>query len=172
MTSGTTDDERAYSEFVAANADQVRFTAYLLCRDWHEAEDLAQVAFVRLYLAWSRIDRSEPLQAYVKKIVVRTFLNNRRRLWRRLEQLVGAPPEPAPTTPPGPEERMAVWEALAQVAPRQRAALVLRYWEDLSVTETADVLGCSEGTVKSQCARGLQALRGLLTDPLASRGTR
>jgi RNA polymerase sigma-70 factor (sigma-E family) len=171
LPNGPLETDAEYSEYVAAQAEQVRFTAYLLCGDWHEAEDLAQAAFVRLYLAWGRIDRTEPITAYVRKILTRIYLNERRRLWRKLERLTGAPPEPPAAPGPAPEQRMLVMAALAQVPRRQRAALVLRYWEDLSVEETADALGCSVGTVKSQCARGLRRLRELLPTDLA-RGAR
>jgi RNA polymerase sigma-70 factor (sigma-E family) len=167
LTNGPLETDADFGEYVAAHADQVRFSAYLLCGDWHEAEDLAQTAFVRLYLAWGRIDRSEPITAYVRTILTRAYLNERRRLWRRRERLTSAPPEPPAVPASAPEQRMVVMWALAQVPPRQRAALVLRYWEDLSLVETADVLGCSVGTVKSQCARGLQRLRELLPSDLA-----
>jgi RNA polymerase sigma-70 factor (sigma-E family) len=171
LTNGPLETDAGFSEYVAAHAEQVRFTAYLLCGDWHEAEDLAQSAFVRLYLAWDRIDRTEPINAYVRKIVTRTYLNERRRLWRKLERLTSAPPEPPSELAPAPEQRMLVMSALAQVPRRQRAALVLRYWEDLSLAETADVLGCSVGNVKSQCARGLLRLRELLPSDMV-RGVR
>lgn len=171
LTNGPLETDAGFSEYVAAHADQVRFTAYLLCGDWHEAEDLAQAAFVRLYLVWGRIDRTEPINAYVRKIVTRAYLNERRRLWRKLERLTSAPPEPPSAPAPAPEQRMLVMWALAQVPRRQRAALVLRYWEDLSLVDTADVLGCSVGNVKSQCARGLQRLRELLPSDMA-RGVR
>jgi RNA polymerase sigma factor (sigma-70 family) len=98
----------------------------------------------------------------VRKLVVRTYLNERRRMWRKLERLTGILPEPPPQDADGPEERMLVWRALSAVPRRQRAVLVLRYWEDLSVSETAEVLGCSEGTVKSQSLRGLRTLRQVL----------
>jgi RNA polymerase sigma-70 factor (sigma-E family) len=168
LTNGPHETDAEFSEYVAAHAEQVRFTAYLLCGDWHEAEDLAQAAFVRLYLAWTRVDRTEPINSYVRKIVTRTYLNERRRLWRRLERLTSAPPEPPPAQASAPEQRMLMMWALAQVPRRQRAALVLRYWEDLSLAETAEVLGCSIGTVKSQCARGLQRLRELLPSDMVS----
>jgi RNA polymerase sigma-70 factor (sigma-E family) len=171
LTNGPLETDAEFSEYVAAHAEQVRFTAYLLCGDWHEAEDLAQAAFVRLYLAWGRIDRTEPINAYVRKIVTRTYLNERRRLWRKLERLTSTPPETPSAPESGPEQRMLVMQALAQVPRRQRAALVLRYWEDLSLVETADVLGCSVGNVKSQCARGLQRLRELLPSDMV-RGVR
>ena len=172
MTNGRAETDAEFAEYVGAHADQVRFTAFLLCGDWHEAEDLAQTAFVRLYVAWERIDRSEPINSYVRRTVTRAYLNRRRGLWRRLERLTSTPPDPAsPAPPPDPERRMLVMAALAQVPRRQRAALVLRYWEDLSLAETADILGCSIGNVKSQCARGLQRLRKLLPDDLV-RGVR
>ena len=152
LTLSPLDWRAEFSEYVTVHAEKVRFTAYLLCGDWHEAEDIAQVAFIRLYQSWRRIDHSDPIDAYVKKTVVRVFLNSRRRLWRRLERLASAPPEPRPQDAAAPEERMVIWSALAQVPVRQRAALVLRYWEDLSLDETATVLGCTVGTVKSQCA--------------------
>jgi RNA polymerase sigma-70 factor (sigma-E family) len=162
LTNGSIDTDGEFSDYVASRADRVRFTAYLLCGDWHEAEDLAQTAFVKLYLAWNRIDRAESIDAYMRTIVTRSYLNERRRLWRKLERLTSAPPEPLSEPPAGPEQRMVVWSALSKVPRRQRAALVLRYWEDLSVAETAEVLGCSVGNVKSQCSRGLQTLRQLL----------
>jgi len=156
------DDE--FTEYVTSRMEHVRFTAYLLCGDWHEAQDLTQTAFVKLYLVWRRISHSDPIDAYVHTIVVRTYLNERRRLWRKRERLTALAPEPPPQPVTAPEQRMLVWHALAQVPRRQRAALVLRYWEDLSLVETAERLGCSVGTVKSQCARGLRTLRQLLQD--------
>ncbi|ROO62917.1 RNA polymerase sigma-70 factor (sigma-E family) [Micromonospora sp. Llam0] len=150
LTNGSHDKDAGFSEYVATHAEQVRFTAYLLCGDWHEAEDLAQTAFVRLYLAWERVDRTEPINAYVRKIVTRTYLNERRRLWRKLERLTSAPPEPTAESPPAPEQRMLIMRALSQLPRRQRAALVLRYWEDLSLIEAAEVLGCSVGTPKGR----------------------
>jgi RNA polymerase sigma-70 factor (sigma-E family) len=162
LTETAVDRDDAFRDYVAARAEAVRFTAYLMCGDWHEAEDVAQSAFIKLYLAWHRIDHSESLDGYVRRIVTRTFLNGRRQLWRRRERLTNEPPETPAVAAPGPEQRMLLWAALAKVPPRQRATLVLRYWEDLSVEETARVLGCSVGNVKSQCARGLRTLRELL----------
>jgi RNA polymerase sigma-70 factor (sigma-E family) len=162
LTDTAADRDDAFRDYVAARAEAVRFTAYLMCGDWHEAEDVAQGAFIKLYLAWNRIDHSESLDGYVRRIVTRTFLNGRRQLWRRRERLTNEPPERLAAAAPGPEQRMLLWAALAKVPPRQRATLVLRYWEDLSVEETARLLDCSVGNVKSQCARGLRTLRGLL----------
>lgn len=162
MTDTAVDSDDAFRDYVAARAEAVRFTAYLMCGNWHEAEDVAQDAFIKLYLAWNRIDHSESLDGYVRRIIIRTFLNGRRQLWRRLERLTNEPPDTPAASAPGPEQRMLVWAALAKIPPRQRATLVLRYWEDLSVEETARLLECSVGNVKSQCARGLRTLRELL----------
>lgn len=145
-------DERAHS---------LRATAYLLCGDWHHAEDIAQAALLKLYLAWPRLARHDVLDAYARKIVLRTFLSENRRVWRKREKLTDEPPErPAETA--GTEQEMLVRHALSGIAPKQRAVLVLRYFEDLSVEETAAALGCSTGNVKSQSARGLTTLRNRL----------
>jgi RNA polymerase sigma-70 factor (sigma-E family) len=170
LTRGNEGRDEAFREFVAARADAIRFTAYLLCGDWHEAEDIAQTALVRLYLAWHRLDRERSLDAYVRRVVTRTFLNERRRPWHRREHPTDSPPDTRAAPPPVPEERLVLWAALSEVPRRQRAALVLRYWEDLSVEETAELLGCSVGNVKSQCSRGLRTLRGLLEHQSAEGG--
>ena len=146
-----------FSEYFAARAHALRATAYLLCGDWHRAEDITQVAMTKLYLAWPRL-REQGMDAYARKVVVRTFLAENRRLWRRREHLTEAMPEP-PLPEGDPDQRMLVEAALRAVPPRQRAVLVLRYWNDLSVEDTAEILDCSTGTVKSQAARGIAALR-------------
>jgi RNA polymerase sigma-70 factor (sigma-E family) len=146
-----------FSAYFAARAHALRATAYLLCGDWHRAEDITLMAMTKLYLAWPRL-REHGMDAYARKVVVRTFLAENRRLWRRREQLTHEPPEPVSNTGDV-TQRLLVEAALATVPPRQRAVLVLRYWNDLSVEDTADVLECSTGTVKSQAARGIAALR-------------
>jgi RNA polymerase sigma-70 factor (sigma-E family) len=146
-----------FSEYFAARAHTLRATAYLLCGDWHRAEDITQVAMTKLYLAWPRL-REWGVDAYARKVLVRTFLAENRRLWRRREHLTHEPPEPQ-VTDGDTDQRLLVEAALATVPPRQRAVLVLRYWNDLSVEDTAEVLDCSTGTVKSQAARGIAALR-------------
>ncbi|WP_459706770.1 SigE family RNA polymerase sigma factor [Actinophytocola sp. KF-1] len=151
---GARDD---FSEYFVARAHALRATAYLLCGDWHRAEDITQVAMTKLYLAWPRL-REHGMDAYARKVVVRTFLAENRRLWRRREHLTESLPEPV-AAEGDPDQRMLLEAALRTVPPRQRAVLVLRYWNDLSVEDTADVLECSAGTVKSQAARGIAALR-------------
>jgi RNA polymerase sigma-70 factor (sigma-E family) len=147
-----------FSDHFARRADAMRFTAYLLCGNWSEAEDVMQAAFLKLYLAGPRLARRDGLDAYLRQIVVRTFLAERRRVrWRR-ERLTDSPPE-LPQTGPSSEVKIVLWQALGSVPARQRAVLVLRFWHDLSVEETAEALRCSVGTVKSQTNRGLAALR-------------
>ncbi|CAM3429827.1 SigE family RNA polymerase sigma factor [Kibdelosporangium persicum] len=160
-----TDRDTAFADYFAARADAMRRTAYLLCGDWHRAEDLVQVAFTKLYLAWRRVTRHDALDAYARQTLVRTFLSERRLGWFRKESVTGDPAD-TPISTVGPEDRMVLHAALKQVPPGQRAVLVLRYWEDMSVEETAKTLKCSTGTVKSQAARGLQTLRDLLTDQM------
>lgn len=153
------DRDTDFSRYFAARAHTLRSTAYLLCGDWHRAEDLTQSALLKLYLAWPRLARHDALDSYARQIVVRTFLAERRRLWRKREHLIDLPPDVEATPDSTTEQRMVILNALAAVPPRQRAVLVLRYWHDLSVEETAAALGCSLGTVKSQGARGLATLR-------------
>ena len=155
------DRNAAFAEYFAARSHSMRGTAYLLCGDWHRAEDLVQTAFTKLYLVWNRISRHEVLDNYLRQILIRTFLDERRRgFWRR--ERVGGEDSDRPAPPDSPENRLVMLQALAVLPPRQRAVLILRYWEDLSVDESAALLGCSPGTVKSQAARGLESLRGLL----------
>jgi RNA polymerase sigma-70 factor (sigma-E family) len=158
------DRDAAFEAYFAARSDALRGTAYLLCGDWHRAEDLVQQTFTKLYLAWRRIQRHEVMDSYARQTLIRTFLSERRRGWFRNE-LVGTPlgDRVAPSADFA-EERLVLLEALVKVPPRQRAVLVLRYWEDQSIEQTAALLDCSAGNVKSQAARGLATLRGLLEE--------
>ncbi|WP_238009214.1 SigE family RNA polymerase sigma factor [Dactylosporangium sp. AC04546] len=157
--------EHAYREYVAANLERLRRTAYLLCGDWHTADDLTSTVLVKLFRHWRRAVAFEHLDAYVRRMLVRAWLDERRRPWRR-EAAMAVLPEP-PTPSEDPDQRLAVLTLLDELPPRRRAVLVLRYFCDLSVEETAEALGCSEGTVKSQSSRALDTLRGLMEgDPL------
>ncbi|MFI5605709.1 SigE family RNA polymerase sigma factor [Amycolatopsis sp. NPDC051903] len=150
-----------FARYFGERAHSLRSTAFLLCGDWHRAEDLTQAALLKLYLAWPRLSRRDSLDAYARKVVLRTFLaENRRSRWKR-ERLTDDPPD-VPAASSVTDDELVVQRALAVLAPRQRAVLVLRYFEDLSVEETAAALGCSTGTVKSQAARGLATLRAKL----------
>ncbi|CAL9667806.1 RNA polymerase sigma-E factor [Actinosynnema sp. ALI-1.44] len=152
--------DREFAEFVAARALVLRRTAYLLCGDWHRAEDLVQTALTKLYVAWPRIRRDGGLDAYARKILVRAAIDESRRGFRSRETVVERLPD-TPVAGAGHAD-LDVREALAALPKGQRAVVVLRYWEDLSITETARLLGRSEGTVKSQAAKGLATLRELL----------
>jgi RNA polymerase sigma factor (sigma-70 family) len=128
-----------------------------MCGDWHHAEDITQVALLTLYRVWPRIN-DETRDAYARKVLLRVYLDDRRRSWRSREQLTDAVPDNG-AEPEGFEDRTLVLGALSGMAPKQQEVLVLRYLRDLSVEETAEELGVSTGTVKSQSARGLATLR-------------
>ena len=149
-----------FTAYVAASAPRMRRTAYLVCGDWQRAEDEVQTALVKLYLAWDRVRARSSLDGFVRTTLVRGLIDERRPL--EAGAVAGRLPDRAAVEPMAVEERLTVRDALAQVPPRQRAALVLRFYEDCDVAETARVMGCSEGTVKSQTARGLARLRELL----------
>jgi len=159
------DRDVAFAEYFAARSGAMRGTAFLLCGDWHRAEDLVQTAFTKLYTHWNRVTRHESLDPYVRQVLIRTFIDDGRRGWWRRErpQETSIEREAAQASA---DDRLVLLQALAGVPPRQRAVLVLRYWEDMSVEETAVALGCSTGTVKSQAARGLDTLRMLMSHPV------
>jgi RNA polymerase sigma-70 factor (sigma-E family) len=159
---GTDIDDELHS-FVEGRYLALRRTAYLLCGDWHRAEDLVQGTLVKVVLA-ARKRRVENLDAYARQVLLRLFLEENRLLWRRRERSWAVPVEVKAVTGPDSDTRIAVLSALRGLPPRQRAAVVFRYWEDRSVEETADLLGVAPGTVKSQCAKALAALRVVLRD--------
>ncbi|MEU5691301.1 SigE family RNA polymerase sigma factor [Actinosynnema sp. NPDC020468] len=154
--------EHGFRDFASANAAALRRTAFLFCGDWHMAEDLMQTSLLKLYRVWHRVRSQESPNAYARKVLLRTWLDEKRRPWRRAEQRDGEVPDVVGTAS-DPSERLyardLVHAALLRVPARQRAVLVLRYFEDLPVAEVAVAMGCTEGTVKSQTARGLVALR-------------
>ncbi|MFE6777235.1 SigE family RNA polymerase sigma factor [Streptomyces sp. NPDC057702] len=153
--------EREFREFAEARQAQLRRNAYLLCGDWHLAQDLTQTTLMKLYAAWGRVRRDGNVDAYARTILTRTFIDQHRRgRWR--EETVEDVPEVPEAEPEGPELRMVMRSALLELPPRYRAVLVLRFWEDWSVEQTAAALRVSPGTVKSQSARGLKRLRALV----------
>jgi RNA polymerase sigma-70 factor (sigma-E family) len=161
--------EQEYGDYVIARAAGLIRFAFLTCGDWHRAEDAVQTALTRLYLAWPRLQNTGSIDAYVRRIVIRVLIDERRLGWFRRERSTDELPDrpgPDPTATTG--DKVAILAALSKVPPRQRVVLVLRFWEDHSVEQVADLLGCSAGTVKSQSARGLQTLRGLLSDPVSA----
>ncbi|WP_103502059.1 MULTISPECIES: SigE family RNA polymerase sigma factor [unclassified Streptomyces] len=153
--------EREFREFAEARQRHLRRSAYLLCGDWHEAQDLTQTTLMKLYAAWGRVRRDGNVEAYARTILTRTFIDQyRRRGW--LVEAVEEVPEPPGGQGPTPELRLVLQAALLRLPPRYRAVLVLRFWEDWSVEETARALRVTTGTVKSQTARGLAQLRRLV----------
>jgi RNA polymerase sigma-70 factor (sigma-E family) len=159
------DDEERFREFARGQTVLLRRCAYLLSGDWHLAEDLVQTTLIKMYRAWPRIQHTDRPVSFARTTLTRCWLDERRRPWRRSEAGSGVVPDIAdPALDPELQhrrssERATLLVALAKVPPRQRAVLVLRYFEGLTIAETAAALGCSDGTVKSQAARGLDTLR-------------
>ena len=153
-------DVEGYREYVTGRLPALRRVAYLLCGDWHTADDVLSATLVRLLLHWPKVSAADNVDGYVRQVLVRTMLNERRRPWRR-EHTLAAMPEPPPATGAADavDERLSLLALLHELPARRRAVVVLRYCCDLSVEETARELGCSTGTVKSQAARALDTLR-------------
>lgn len=153
-----------FSQYVRQVRPELRRRAFRLCGDWYEADDLVQQTLIKMFRHWHALDHRGELSAYSRTVLVRTFLNEHRAPWKAREFLVDRLPEPDPE--PDDQEllhdRFVLLDALARLGRRQRAVIVLRYWEHLSVEETADTLGCSTATVRSQSFRGLANLRSLL----------
>ena len=130
-----------------------------MCGDWHRAEDLTQTAFAKLYAAWPRLRDVAAAEAYLRLTLTSTYLDDSKRMWHR-ERATGELPERQASYDE--DDRLVLLDALAQVPSRQRACVVLRFFDDLSVEDTAAALKCSTGTVKSNTSRGLDALRRIL----------
>lgn len=156
--------EAAFTEFAAAAQQQLFRRAYLLVGDRDSALDLVQNTLTAMYVAWPRV--VDP-PAYAHRTLVRSFLSTQRRRLRERERLEQVPEATDGT--PTPEHTLTVLAALGQLPPRMRSIVVLRYWEDLSVDDTAALLGCSTGTVKSGSSRGLARLRVLLGEAFEER---
>jgi RNA polymerase sigma-70 factor (sigma-E family) len=158
-------DDREFEAFVAASQPALRRTAYLLCGDWQLASDYVQEGLIRVYRRWHRLERDGRLHSYARKAVVSAALDARRR--RSSSEVVTDPSDAAAGSAPDhavpTSERMVLLGALAALPPRQRACVVLRYYEDLPVAEVAALLSISDGTVKSQTSRGLAALQYAFT---------
>jgi RNA polymerase sigma-70 factor (sigma-E family) len=153
---------REFEEFAQNRGGALFRTALLLCGDWHLAEDLTQTALARIHASWGRVRRADSPEAYARSVLMRCFLSHRRLRRSGERPSLGELPEP-PAAPDGdPALRVTLLAALAQLPPRDRAVLVLRYWEDRSVEETAAELQLRPGAVRSQCLRALGRLRTAL----------
>ncbi|HEX4471171.1 MAG TPA: SigE family RNA polymerase sigma factor [Nocardioides sp.] len=155
-----------YDDVYAALWPRLVRTAYAVSGDLGVAEDAVQTAFAKAYRSWGRISRLEAPEAYLRRMVVNEVLNDRRMARRRHEISSAEPPERASigaADPALPDDEL--WRAVTSLPPRQRAVLVLRYYEDLSEQQIAEVLGCRPGTVKSQASAALTSLRARLDHP-------
>jgi len=160
--SGRRDDE--FTDYVTERMWWLRRLAYLLCQDWQRADDLVQATITRLYTHWGRAAAVEHTDGYVRTMLVREYLSERRSGWARRVSLTAEPPDSVSVLGDR-EGALDLRAALAGLPPRQRATLVLRFYCDLNVDQAAELLGCSPGTVKSQTAKGIGALRRTLQPP-------
>jgi RNA polymerase sigma-70 factor (sigma-E family) len=160
-----TDSE--YLAFVEGRVGGLRRAAYLLCGDSHAADDVVQETLTKLYTKWPGISHVDNLDAYVNTMLVRVFLDERRRGWWKVALLDWLPERASGPVDQSAEDRSVVRGALMALPPRQRAVVVLRYLCDQPVKEVAHILGCSPGTVKSQCAHALDRLRRIFDETIA-----
>jgi RNA polymerase sigma-70 factor (sigma-E family) len=151
--------EEEFREFVAARSSALLRTAYLLAGDWATAEDLLQTALTKTYLAWKRLGRIEAVEPYTRRVLVNTATSWWRRRWHGERPTEVLPEQPGPDRHEEALERDVLWQHVRSLPARQRAVLVLRFYEDLSEAQTAELLEISPGTVKSQTARALSTLR-------------
>lgn len=157
------DTDADFSAFVATRSHQFHRYALLLTTSHHAAEDLVQTGLAKAYASWPRVVRADDPVAYVHGIITKSFLSSKRR--RSSTELPVAEVRESATSDADPTQRLALFAALAELSPIDRAVVVLRYWEDRSLRETAQALGLSEAAVKNRSARALQGLRGLLQEP-------
>jgi RNA polymerase sigma-70 factor (sigma-E family) len=154
--------DEEFAEFVAARSPQLYRSAYLLTTSPHAAEDLVQSALAKTYASWWRVSSAGDPVAYVHGVLIKTFLSDRRR--RSSSELPVAELADRGVQDADPTDRVALLSALAELAPVDRAVVVLRFWEDRSVAQTAADLGLSEAAVKNRSLRALKTLRTLLAD--------
>jgi len=145
---------------------ELRRRAFTLCGDWHEAEDLAQTALIKLYDRWEELERREELAGYVNTVMVRAFISERRTGRWKHERLVNRLPERqvAPDIEARFGDRQLILAALDRLGPRQRAVVVLRYWFDMAPDEVAAQLDCTSATIRSQTSRALLRLRRMMVE--------
>ena len=154
-------DVLTFDEYAAVAWPSLYRYAYLLTGNHADAEDIAQQTLLKAYRSWSRIQSVDSPAAYLRRMLTNTYISDRRPKARRLEVLTDAPPERG-QAPGASDEHLALWPHVNSLPPRQRAVIVLRYYEDLTEQEIADTLGCSPGNVKSTAHRALKSLRAAL----------
>ena len=164
MAGSQADDD--FVQYVSARLHRLHRAAYLMCGEAHQADDLVQSTLVSLYTQWRQARSAANLDGYVHRILARRFIDERRSAWSRV-LLPGRLPDVVEPDRDAYVDRVAIVGALRTLPAGQRAVIVLRYYSDLSVEETARALGCSTGNVKSQCSRGLATLRRALSPDTA-----
>jgi RNA polymerase sigma-70 factor (sigma-E family) len=160
--------DRQFTDFVAARSRALLGTAYLLTGDRQRGEDLLQTALLKTYLAWPRLRETRAVEAYVRRTMVTTNISWWRRRWQGEVPTADLPEGVEPDPGEAADRRSELWPHLVALPPRQRTAVVLRFYEDLSETQVAEQMGCSVGTVKSQVHRALATLRARLGDAQAA----
>jgi len=158
-------DDDEFIAYATARAGRLRDIAYLMCGDWHQAQDLTQQALVKVYLAWGRIAARENVDAYARQVLLRELLTERRR--RRSTERPQAELPEGRTPPDQAELRLTLLDALRQLSPNRRAVIVLRYWDDHSVETVAEILRITPAAVKSLSVRAVRDLRALLGPDLS-----
>jgi RNA polymerase sigma-70 factor (sigma-E family) len=165
------EEPEGFRAFVTARSPALLRSAWFLTGDGAAAEDLVQTALMKTWTKWPRIVRQDAPEAYVRRVMVSTYLTGRRRRWHRERPTAIVPDIAEPTDAYAAVDlRTSMFSALSALPARQRAVVILRYFDDLTEAQTADIMGCSVGTVKSQTAkafaalRGFPQLRGLTTD--------
>ena len=154
-----------FESYMAARQASLLRTAYLISGDRHTAEDLVQTALAKLYLSWDKVQDRQMLDGYVRRIIVNEHNSLWRRAWKRRELSTDVVPDHQSVSDVHDDGRSAaLWDFVQTLPRKQRAVIVLRYYEDLSEAETADILGISVGTVKSQASRALAAMRSRVHD--------
>lgn len=153
------DDQGAFEALVASRSTRLLHTAYLLTGDWGLAEDLLQTALAKTWLRWSHVQDKDAAEAYVRTTMTRTFASWWQRRWRGELPTALLPERPAADPYTDVDAHQALMQALAALAPKQRAIVVLRFFDDLTEPQVAAAVGCSVGTVKSTLSRALVRLR-------------
>jgi RNA polymerase sigma-70 factor (sigma-E family) len=159
LTEVTVREDGEFVAFVEQSGTRLCETAFWLCRDWSLAQDLTQTTFIKAYLSWRRINHEDPYP-YCRQVLLRTYLDHKRLKSSAEVQTDVVPDRPAAAD--AAELRITLLDALGYLSPRDRAIIVLRYWEDHSVQTVAELLGLSPGVVKTQSMRALASLRVLL----------
>jgi RNA polymerase sigma-70 factor (sigma-E family) len=174
MDGNSTTEDDGFTQFVVTARPGLRRSAYLLCGDWHEAEDLTQNALLAVLRRWDKLRWPDAAAGYARAAMYRIFISERRHVRWRLETTHAEVPEPDRASADGDgdgdgsensiADRIVLLEALGRLPPRQRAAVMLRYIEDLDVTRTAEILECEPSTIRSQTARALATMRLVMTN--------